>query len=92
MRIIERIRDIQRMSLYVDGDFTVNYKYDEHGRIIQESVTGSANRVIDYEYDDSDNLLKEIYNDGIKKITKTYSYDLVSGNIMSIHGTTEDLI
>lgn len=91
MRIIERIRDIQRMSLYVDGDFTVKYTYDEHGRITQESVTGSANRVIDYEYDDSDNLLKEIYNDGIKKITKVYSYDLVSGNITSIHGTTEDL-
>lgn len=92
MRIVEKIRDIQRMSLYVDGNFNVAYSYDSGGRIIEERVTGSVNRVINYEYDEKDNLIKEIYNDTIKTITKVYTYDEVSGNVTSIQGTTTDSI
>jgi len=88
MNIVERLRDMQKMSLYIDGNFNVTYKYDGSNRIVEEKVTGAVNRVTTYEYDAQDNVTKEIYNDGLKIITKVFTYDVVSGNLTSIQGST----
>lgn len=90
MRILQRMRDVQNMALQKDGDYTVSYEYDANNRITKEVVTGDIQRITTFEYDAHDNISKEIYDDGIKIITKVYSYDLVTGNIVNIQVTSVD--
>ena len=88
MRILQRIRDIQNMTLNKDGNYTVTYGYDAKGRIVTETVTGDIERITTFSYDENDNVSKEVYEDGVIVITKEYSYEPETGNITTITVTS----
>lgn len=88
MRVLDKLNDVQSMSLYKDGNYSVAYEYDANGRISKQIVTGDITATTTYEYDAEDNISKEIYDDNTKVITKAYSYDAVTSNITNVEVTS----
>lgn len=88
MRVLEKLNDVQNMLLSKDGNYEVVYEYDTNGRISKQIVTGDIVATTTYEYDIDDNISKEIYDDNIKVITKTYTYDEVTSNIINVGVTS----
>ena len=88
MKGLDIIRQLQSMTENADGNYSATYEYDENGRILSQTTTGSIESSTVFGYDDNDNIVSEITTVGKKKITKTYSYD-INGNITKTDVTTE---
>lgn len=71
------------LNLSSGSNYDVAYEYDESGRIVKETVTGSISRVVAYTYDENDNITKEVITFDGKTITKTYTYNELN-NITNI--------
>ena len=68
-------RENAMLSLIPNGNVNIRYVRDEQGRITDEVVTGSVQRVSKFYYDKSDNIVKEVIATEHKVYTKVYTYE-----------------
>lgn len=61
----------------------VEIKYDPYGRILQEKYTGQVNKIVDYEYDSSNNISKKTVTQGSIIKIATYVYN-AEGKLVNI--------